>query len=104
MAPATDIFLFQTALKKFQARLTSSEQDNFECTTLEDVQREILKIQHRQESLKSMVNMSRIQSFVEAMGQFGKVIEVFSNASPFVAYIWGPIKFILQVNCPLATS
>lgn len=41
--------------------------------------------------------MGRLNSFVEAMNQFGKVIEVFGNTNIFVAFVWGPLKFILQV-------
>ncbi|KAL2841782.1 hypothetical protein BJX68DRAFT_270965 [Aspergillus pseudodeflectus] len=31
------------------------------------------------------------------MNEYGKVVEVFLNCTPFVAYIWGPVKFVLQV-------
>jgi hypothetical protein len=79
-------------------RLTQKEQDDFQFTTLEEVRKVIARIQNEQESTKAMMNMSRIQSFLEAMQQFGKVIEVFSNASKFVAFVWGPMKFLLQVR------
>jgi hypothetical protein len=96
MGSAKDTFV--TTLSKFKKRLTPKEQDDFQFTTLEDVQREITRIQNEQESLKAMMNMSRIQSFLEAMDQFSKVIEVFLNVSEFVAFVWGPVKFLLQVR------
>lgn len=84
-------------LSSFEKRLTQEELEDFQSTTLKDVQKEIGRIQAEQASQKTMMNMTRIQSFIEAMDQFGKVIEVFLNSSEFVAFIWGPVKFILQV-------
>jgi len=96
MVAAKDIF--QTTLSDFKKRLTQKEQDDFRFATLEDVRRLIFRIQNEQEGFKTMVNMTRIQSFLEAMDQFSKVIEVFLNVSEFVAFVWGPMKFVLQVR------
>jgi hypothetical protein len=96
---------FRATLSSFKKRLTSKEQDDFSFSTLEDVRKEIARIQSEQGNEKAMMNMTRLQSFLEAMDQFGKVIEVFLNTSQFVAFIWGPLKFILQVwNNPKACT
>ena len=87
----------RVVLSSFTKRLTPKELDDFQSTTLKDVRLEIDRIQAEQASRKEMMNMPRIQSFLEAMEQFGKVIEVFLNSSQFVAFIWGPVKFVLQV-------
>jgi hypothetical protein len=89
---------FQTLLSNFKKRLTQRELDDFQFTSLEDVRLEIARIQAEQAVRKEMINMPRIQSFLEAIDQFGKVIEVFLNTSEFVAFIWGPVKFVLQVR------
>jgi hypothetical protein len=89
---------FQTILSSFKKRLTNKEQDDFRFTTLEDVRTEMARIQAEQANRKEMMNMPRMESFLEAMDQFGKVIEVFLNTSEFVAFIWGPVKFVLQVR------
>jgi ABC-type sugar transport system ATPase subunit len=86
------------ALSKFRARLTLKEQAEFQSTTLKDVRNTIVRIQHDQDNTKSMRDMARIQSFLEAMEQLSEVIEVFLNVSNFVAFVWGPIKFLLQVG------
>src|ERR1700732_4173070 len=95
MDSAEDIF--QKTLASFRKRLTPKEREDFQFATIGDVRTVIACIQKEQETLKAMMNMSRIQSFLEAMEQFGNVIEVFLNASNFVAFIWGPMKFFLQV-------
>lgn len=88
---------FTEALSKFKARLSSKEINNFEFATLNDVRATAIRIQYEQEGVKQMVHMARLESFLEAMNQFGKVVEIFVNASSFVAFIWGPMKFVLQV-------
>jgi hypothetical protein len=79
---------FQAVLSSFKRRLTQKELDDFKGATLEDVRLEIARIRADQASRKEMMNMPRIQSFLEAMDQFGKVIEVFLNSSEFVPFIW----------------
>lgn len=44
-----------------------------------------------------MMHMGRITSFLEAMEQFGKVIEVFLNVADMLAFVWGPVKLLLLV-------
>ena len=89
---------FRNALAKFSSGLTPKEVEEFRFTTLEDVHKVVVTIQHQQARRKEMMNLTRIQSFVEAMKNFGEVIEVFLNLSEFVPFIWGPIKFLLQVS------
>lgn len=88
---------FEATLSDFKKRLTPKELNDFEFTTLEDVKKEIGRIQKEQDAFKTMMNMSRIQSFLEGMNELSKIVEVFLNASNFVAFIWGPLKFLLQV-------
>lgn len=89
---------FQTALTKFKNKLTGTQLSEFQQTTYNQLCAEILRIQQEQENVKTLVNMSRIQSFLEAMEQFGKIIEVFLNVSDAVAFVWGPMKFLLLVG------
>lgn len=89
---------FESVLEDFKKDLTPKEVEKFQFATLEEFEEAALKIQKDQENTKSMKNMGRIKSFLEAMDQFGKVIDVFLNASPFVCFVWGPLKFILQVS------
>ncbi|KAF8462703.1 hypothetical protein BDZ91DRAFT_327772 [Kalaharituber pfeilii] len=45
-----------------------------------------------------MRNINRIRPFIDAMQQYGKIIEVFLDLTNFVAFVWGPMKFLLQVT------
>lgn len=44
------------------------------------------------------MNLTRIQRFLEGMEQLGKVIDIFLNTSEVLAFVWGPIKFLLLVS------
>ena len=79
---------FQRALTRFKGQLSPAEQEEFGVTSLEDVQETIDNIQEIQGSQRKMRNLTRIKAFLEAMEQYGKVIEVFLNVSDILAFVW----------------
>ncbi|KAH8690547.1 hypothetical protein BGW36DRAFT_411385 [Talaromyces proteolyticus] len=96
-ASPIDESVFRQALDKFRSSLTAAEDQDFQLTTADDLRDAIAKLQNKQMSERKMRNFNRLRDFVERMEQFGTVVEVFLNASMFVAYIWGPIKFLLLI-------
>jgi hypothetical protein len=80
--------LFSLYLQSFVETLTDEQKNEFEFSTLEDFQGALVAIQNRQSSVRKMRNLARLRCFVEAMDQYGKVIEVFVNASELVCFIW----------------
>lgn len=101
--PSTPVSGFTKALNSFKTRLTASERAQFNVSTLDDLKVTILTIQAEQRQRKKMMHMGRIQSFLEAMEQFGKVIEVFVNTADMLAFVWGPLKLLLLVCLDLFT-
>jgi hypothetical protein len=89
---------FQDCLADFKKRLTKKELQEFQFSSLNDVKAAILKIQDDQSSRKSMMNLPRVKAFIEAFEQYGNIIEVFLNTSSILCFIWGPMKFCLQVG------
>lgn len=85
------------ALDEFKQRLTGEELAKFQNTTFESLRDELHTLQQQQAAKKDMMNLTRIQAFLEGMQQLTKTIEVFLNASNFVAFVWGPVKFLLLV-------
>jgi hypothetical protein len=88
---------FQSIVASFRSRLTKAELDEFKFCSLKDVQQTIVDIQARQDKRRETRNLSRIRGFLEAMTQFGTVVEVFLNTSEILAFVWGPLKFLLLV-------
>ncbi|KAK2782046.1 hypothetical protein FQN53_000222 [Emmonsiellopsis sp. PD_33] len=96
--------VFQRALDKIKSQLSEEEKAEFTNTKLEDVRQAAYDIQLQHGGPKEMKTMIRIQGFLEAMEQYGKVIEVFLNSSIMVGFIWGPIKFVLLIAGTWAES
>lgn len=89
---------FQAAVAKFSSRLTKKEYENFKFSTLDELRIALDAKQKDQGKRGEMMNLPRIQSFLEAMEQYGSVIEVFLNASSVLCFVWGPMKFILLAS------
>ncbi|KAE8449029.1 hypothetical protein EG329_008617 [Mollisiaceae sp. DMI_Dod_QoI] len=89
--------IFYKSLDRFKIGLTDREREDFELTSLDEVHTVVLEIQNEQASERKMQDMTRRQSFLEGMEQYSNVIEVFLDVSMFVAFVWGPVKFLLQV-------
>ena len=87
---------FQKAIAKFSVRLSKKESESFKFSTLDDVRAAMKEIQEEQGRQNNMMNLTRLKGFLEAMEQYGKVIDVFVNSSPVLCFVWGPIKFLLQ--------
>lgn len=79
---------FRNVLSRFKCGLTQDEVEDFRFSTIEDIHNVIGDLQAEQGRKKKMMNLSRIQSFLEAMEQYGRVIEVFLNTTEFLAFIW----------------
>lgn len=79
---------FQHALASFKAGLEPSVASRFAKTTIQDLKQEILDIQRKQISQKRLQNMHRLHGVITAMEQYGRVIEVFLNASDILAFVW----------------
>ncbi|KAJ8062489.1 hypothetical protein OCU04_009019 [Sclerotinia nivalis] len=95
---------FQKCLDDFKKRLTNEELQDFQFSSLDDVKAAILKIQDDQSRRKSMMNLPRVKAFLEAFEQYEKIIEVFLNTSSILCFVWGPMKFCLQVASSWAES
>ncbi|KAJ6258641.1 hypothetical protein Dda_6689 [Drechslerella dactyloides] len=87
---------FRKGLLQFQSILTPAQHAAIQNTSLSDLQKAIKDIQTKQFASKTYRYLSRIDPFVQGMIDCGKVIEVFGNTSPMLAYVWGPMKFLLQ--------
>ncbi|KAI0414744.1 WD40 repeat-like protein [Xylaria grammica] len=88
---------FERALKRFKDTLDPNLAKKFSICTLHDVLNVCRDIQNAHGLEGKLRYMGRLRGFIEAMEHFGKVIEVFTNATEFVCFIWGPMKFLLGI-------
>lgn len=75
-------------LSRFKGSLSEKDKTDFQFTSLGDVYKVIDMIQKQQEKNKTLRNLNRLRPFLDAMGQFGKVLDTFANSSQYVAFVW----------------
>lgn len=92
---------FQRALDRFKRSLSPSLAEEFSVCSLLDVRNTIRDIQQKQSEEGKLRYMRRLMAFIEAMEQFGKVIEVFVNVNVFVGFVWVRHRSIYEVRPPL---
>lgn len=80
--------VFEKALNDFKKDLKPKDERLFRRATMRDLLDEIETIQKAQNSSRRLQAVGRLAPTLEALTQFGKVIEVFANSSEYVAFIW----------------
>lgn len=86
-----------SAIESLKLTLSPSDAAAFEATTIEDVWKAAEGIQEAQRKSKSLRAMRRIEPFLNALQGYSGVIEVVCNGTPYVPWVWAPIKLMLQV-------
>lgn len=86
-----------SAIESLKLTLSPSDAAAFEATTIEDVWKAAEGIQEAQRKSKSLRAMRRIEPFLNALQGYSGVIEVVCNGTPYVPWVWAPIKLMLQL-------
>jgi uncharacterized protein YpuA (DUF1002 family) len=80
--------VFARVLQEFKDDLSGEDVHDFSETSLKDLKCTITWIQQKQQSTRTMQNMTRLQGFLEAMETYSQVLDVFSNVHETIAFIW----------------
>ena len=92
-------FLLEPRVRRFEDLLPRQQLEAFKRTSLVDVKRHIIAMQRNQDQKKTLMDLSRLQAFIEAMSQFTLVCEDVEMDRPELScFIWGPLMFILRVS------
>ncbi|KAI0098179.1 putative zinc finger protein [Nemania sp. FL0031] len=98
MANHTTKPLLEKTLQKFKDGLRRREIETFEATTLTGLETSIQNIQAKQHVQRSIQGLHRLERFIEAIKQYGQVIDRIYGSNHFIAFIWGPLIFLLQTT------
>lgn len=79
---------FTSVMDDFKSRLTDEERRSFAMTKLEDLEIAIASIQRKQATQKRLQGLRRLEVFLEGMKEYDKLISVFLNSSPILAFVW----------------
>ena len=85
------------ALRTSKSRLTKEEEQQFLNVTLGHVKAQILKIQEQQGREKKLMNLTRMDAFLNVMGEWEQIVADFADPVYFSAFIWGSVQALLEV-------
>ncbi|TVY65596.1 Vegetative incompatibility protein HET-E-1 [Lachnellula suecica] len=85
------------AFQKLQRSVSQEDAHDWASTELKDVWAEVRRIDFEQRKRQSAQNMRRIEPFLKGIENYSKVIEVLCNGTPYLPYVWAPIKLMLQL-------
>ena len=86
------------AVERFRQCLSAEHKQEIETTAIKDVIDAIAAIQKDLLERRANRNLSKLQHFVQALGNYGDSLNVIiKGMSPYMPFIWGPIKVMLQV-------
>ncbi|KAK6537155.1 hypothetical protein TWF694_011352 [Orbilia ellipsospora] len=66
--------------------------------TLQDVQKAALDIENQLGKRSSLRNMRRLEPLFSGLGYYSSIIEVLCNGTPYLSWLWAPVKLILKIS------
>ena len=87
----------QDAFTRFAATVNPDDKRLFNNTTLKDVRDEALKIERELRARRTQRNLARLGPFLSGLEHYSKVVEVLCNGTPYLSWIWAPVKLMLMV-------
>ncbi|KAF2129964.1 hypothetical protein P153DRAFT_356631 [Dothidotthia symphoricarpi CBS 119687] len=92
--------IFQESFDKFQQtvqKLSPSDQREFNDTTLRDVRKAAREIEQLLAARQCLRNMQRLEPLLNGLEAYAAVVEVLCNGTPYLAWIWTPIKLMMKL-------
>jgi hypothetical protein len=85
------------AFHRFESLIYPSDARAFRSTTLQQVKDAAKIIERDQAKRRCLRNLRRIKPFFEALARFGGSIETLCQGTPFLCFIWAPVKLLLTI-------
>lgn len=96
VSPAA-LHTIREAFEDLERIVTPADAKEFGDSTLQNVQKAALEIENRLGARRSLRNMRRIMPLFTGLQYYSKSIEVLCNGTPFLPWIWAPVKLILTI-------
>ena len=94
----------QDAFERFASTVSPVDKRLFNDTKLQDVRDEAIKIERQLRERRTQRNMARLEPFLRGLEHYAKVVEVLCNGTPFLSWIWAPVKLALMVRFSSSTK
>jgi hypothetical protein len=94
----------QQAFDDLKHTVSSGDSKDFDSTTLHDVRIAARDIERQLRARQKSSNMRRLEPLFDGLDHYSKAIEVVCNGTPYLPWIWAPMKLILQVSSGIVFS
>ena len=85
---ATGEAIVRKALDQLKATLTPEDVRMFSNTSIEDLWREVRKVEDEQGARRDLKYMRRLERFLRSLESYAGVIEVFCQGYSTMAFVW----------------
>lgn len=92
--------VIREAFEDLERTLSASDRANLKDTTLDDIRQAAHHIEDQLAARQSLRNMRRLLPLFTGLEYYSKSIEVLCNGTPYLPWIWAPIKLIIKVRRP----
>ena len=92
--------VIREAFEDLERTISVGDSADFKHTTVENVRQACHDIENQLAARQSLRNMRRLMPLFTGLEYYSKSIEVLCNGTPYLPWIWAPIKLILKVRRP----
>lgn len=89
--------MMREAFMELERIITVSDRAQLKNLSLEDVQQAALQVEKQLAASQSLRNMRRLAPLFIGLGYYSQAIEVLCNGTPYLPWLWAPIKLVLKV-------
>jgi hypothetical protein len=90
--------MIREAFEDLERAISPADSNDFGNATLESVQKAALDIENQLAARSSLRNMRRLMPLFSGLRHYSSAVEVLCNGTPYLPWIWAPIKLILKVS------
>ncbi|KDN69904.1 putative NACHT domain-containing protein [Colletotrichum sublineola] len=90
--------IIRDAFKDLEKTIASNDSADFAATTLEKVIKAAHDIENQLAARQMLRNMRRLTPLFDGLQHYSKSIEAACEGTPYMAWIWAPIKLILKIS------
>ncbi|EHK26299.1 uncharacterized protein TRIVIDRAFT_123103, partial [Trichoderma virens Gv29-8] len=90
--------MMREAFMELEKVIMVSDRAQLKNVTLEDVQQAALQIEKQLAASQSLRNMRRLAPLFTGLEHYSQTIEVLCNGTPYLPWLWAPIKLILKIS------
>ncbi|KAH7236496.1 hypothetical protein BKA59DRAFT_460034 [Fusarium tricinctum] len=101
LAPAINLEARHTIEKVFkdlESTVSASDRINLQDITLDDVRKTAHMVEDELAARQSLRNMKRLEPLFMGLEYYSKIIEVLCIGTPYMPWIWAPIKLVLKIS------